>query len=130
MHRQKLIQLLQSFGSKIFSVQYIKKDGTYREDNVRLSVKKYVKGTGKSPSKPTNDIVTAFRMFNMQGQEFTGYQPSDRPQYFSLKLSNIVQVKCGGHTYKIVPEPISDLIDLSDSFTNQPVDDNIIAITA
>lgn len=127
MHRQKLLQLLKSFGSKIFWVQYIKVDGTYREDNVRLSVRKHVKGTGKSPSKPTNDIITAYRMFNMSGHEFTGYNPSSK-QYFSLKLSNIVQVKCGGHTYKITPEPISDLIDLSDSFTT--VDDNVIAISA
>lgn len=127
MHRQKLLQLLKSFGSKIFWVQYIKVDGTYREDNVRLSVRKHVKGTGKSPSKPTNDIITAYRMFNISGHEFTGYRPSSK-QYFSLKLSNIVKVKCGGHTYKITPEPISDLIDLSDSFT--AVDDNVIAISA
>ena len=127
MHRQKLLQLLKSFGSKIFWVQYIKVDGTYREDNVRLSVRKHVKGTGKSPSKPTNDLITAYRMFNISGHEFTGYNPSNK-QYFSLKLSNIVQVKCGGHTYKIVPEPICDLIDLSDSFTT--VDNNVISISA
>ena len=127
MHRQKLLQLLKSFGSKIFWVQYIKVDGTYREDNVRLSVRKHVKGTGKSPSKPTNDIITAYRMFNISGHEFTGYHPSSK-QYFSLKLSNIVQVKCGGHTYKIVPEPISDIIDLSDSL--KTLDDNVIAISA
>jgi len=127
MHRQKLLQLLKSFGSKIFWVKYIKVDGTYREDNVRLSVRKHVKGTGKSPSKPTNDLITAYRMFNISGHEFTGYNPSNK-QYFSLKLSNIVQVKCGGHTYKIVPEPICDLIDLSDSFTT--VDNNVISISA
>lgn len=130
MHRQKLYNLLKSFGGKIFWVQYIKKDGTFRNDNVRLSVTRHVKGTGKSPSKPTNDIVTAYRMFKQSGNSFSGYSDDDkRKQYFCLKLSRIVSVKCGGKFYHVTPSPIEEEpIDLFDSTNDQT--NNIIAITA
>lgn len=130
MHRQKLLELLKSFGGKIFWVQYIKKDGTFRNDNVRLSVSRHVKGTGKSPSKPTNDIVTAYRMFTQCGDSFAGYNDNDkRKQYFCLKLSRIVSVKCGGKFYHVTPSPIEEeTIDLFDSTNDQT--NNIIAITA
>ena len=130
MHRQKLLELLKSFGGKIFWVQYIKKDGTFRNDNVRLSVRRHVKGTGKSPSKPTNDIVTAYRMFTQCGDSFAGYSDDDkRNQYFCLKLSRIVSVKCGGKFYHVTPSPIEEEpIDLFDSA--HVTDDNIISISA
>lgn len=130
MHRQKLYNLLKSFGGKIFWVQYIKKDGTFRNDNARLSVRRHVKGTGKSPGKPTNDIVTAYRMFKQSGKSFAGYNDDDkRKQYFCLKLSRIVSVKCGGKYYHVTPSPIEEEpIDLFDSANDQT--NNIIAITA
>ena len=130
MHRQKLYNLLKSFGGKIFWVQYIKKDGTFRNDNVRLSVRRHVKGTGKSPGKPTNDIVTAYRMFKQSGKNFAGYNDDDKQkQYFCLKLSRIVSVKCDGKIYHITPSPIEEEpIDLFDSAN--VTDDNIISISA
>lgn len=130
MHRQKLYELLKSFGGKIFWVLYVKKDGTFRNDNVRLSVRRHVKGTGKSPSKPTNDIVTAYRMFTQCGNSFAGYNDDDkRKQYFCLKLSRIVSVKCGGKIYHVTPSPIEEEpIDLFESTNDQT--NNIIAITA
>jgi len=47
---------------KIFSVEFIKKDGTHRLMNARLQVQKGVKGVGLNFDPSQHNLITAFDM--------------------------------------------------------------------
>ena len=48
--------------SKIFNVEFIKKDGTHRLMTARLQVKKGVKGVGLNFDPSEHNLITAFDM--------------------------------------------------------------------
>lgn len=69
---QALKEVLATDG-KFFSVEFIKKDGSYRKMNCRIGVKKGVKGTGMSYDPIKNGVLPvwdlqkdAFRMINLK----------------------------------------------------------------
>lgn len=73
----------QFVGNKIFTVVFLKKDGSLRHMTGRLGVKKYVKGTGYA--KPDN-IVTVFEM--------------QKKQYRSFDVDRVKEIKCNGEILK------------------------------
>ena len=122
-HRQKLIQFIQGVKGKIFQVCWIKKDGTHRCANVRLNVRKYLKGTGESPAKNTNGYITVYLMWSMDGDTFNA-----ESGYRSLNLETITSIQAEGIFYGVYPSPISKTVDLSITTIKQP--DNLLALSA
>lgn len=68
-----MIEKIKKTNGKIFSVTFIKKDGTIRKMNARLGVKKDIKGVGLkfNPSEKNLIVVfdmqkKAYRMINLQ----------------------------------------------------------------
>lgn len=55
-------EVIKLVGGRIFSVTYIKKDGTVRKLNGRRGVKKGVKGVGMSYNPTEKDLLVAFDM--------------------------------------------------------------------
>tara|TARA_B100001250_G_C19450128_1_gene635618 strand:- start:388 stop:666 length:279 start_codon:yes stop_codon:yes gene_type:complete len=55
-------KLIYNNDCKIFSVEFIKKDGTHRLMNARLQVKKGVKGIGLRFKPEEHNLITAFDM--------------------------------------------------------------------
>lgn len=122
-HRQKLMQFIQDLKGKIFQVCWIKKDGTHRCANVRLGVRKHLKGTGKSPAKNTNGYITVYLMWSMDGDTFKA-----ESGYRSLNLETITSIQADNIFYGIYPSPINKSVDLSVTTIEQP--DNILALSA
>ena len=60
-------ELIYNNNCKIFSVEFIKKDGTHRLMNARLQVQKGVKGVGLKFNPDNYNLITAF---DMQKGEF------------------------------------------------------------
>lgn len=78
----KVDQLRQLVGSKIFTVEFIKKDGTLRVMNCRLDVKKHLKGgTMNHDPKVLNHIV----VFDMQ-----------KAAYRTINVNTLVKIKFEG----------------------------------
>jgi len=61
-HRVNVVNQLRASNGRVFTVTFIKKDGSLREMNCRLGVKKGVKFTGKSVGLD----VPVMRVFDMQ----------------------------------------------------------------
>lgn len=75
-------ELIESSNGKIFSVDFIKKDGTLRKMRARTGVKKYLKG-GKQAYNPTEyGLVNVFDM--------------DAKDYRSIRVDNVVRIKVNG----------------------------------
>lgn len=89
--RKQALDLMKSTNGKIFSVVFVKKDGTDRKMNCRLGVKKGVKGIGLKFNPSEYDLLTvydlqksAFRMISLKtlraiqinGEIFTIYEKS------------------------------------------------------
>lgn len=114
MHRTKLLEFLRSLQGSIFHITWIKKNGNIRSANARMKVKRHLKGTGQSIAKPDNSYITIWLMGNDGG-------------YRTLNLDTVLQVRGYGQIYNIKPQPITELIDLTTTTSNQP--DNVIAYT-
>lgn len=68
MNKQQLEDMV---GGRFFHVTFIKKDGSVRNMNARLGVKKYIKGTGTTSNTPRPaNIVTVFDMKVKQYRAF------------------------------------------------------------
>ena len=118
MHRTKLIEVLRSLGGQIFNVCWIKKNGTERCANARLSVYKKTKG-GTSSAKPTNSYIVVYLMWNMQGNSFLA-----ESGYRNLNLNTIRSIN--GIT--VYPEPIEDTIDITTTTKN--ISNNVVKMSA
>ena len=114
MHRTKLLEFLRSLQGSIFNITWIKKNGDIRTANARMHVRKHTKGTGKSISNSSNAYITVWLMGKERG-------------YRSLNLDTVLQVRGYGRIYNIKPQPITELIDLTTTNSNQP--NNVIAYT-
>jgi len=70
---RKVLEEIQTANNTIFSVEFIKKDGSVRTMTARLNVKKGVKGTGMSYDPIEKGLLpvwdmqkNAFRMINLK----------------------------------------------------------------
>lgn len=83
MEIKKVIELL---GDKIFTVTFVKKDGSIRVMNARRGVKKGVKGVGMSYNPTEKDLVV---VFDMQKEAFR-----------MINAKTIMEVKADKKVYK------------------------------
>ena len=108
--RTKLLQQIYSLSNKIFSVCWLKKNGEIRCANARVSVKRFVKGTGKSKSYSKDNLLTVYLMWTMDGQTFQA-----ESGYRSLNLDSVKWIKMAGVHYEVIPEPIIEFHDTTTS---------------
>ncbi len=118
MHRTKLLQILKQFGTQIFNVCWVKKDGSERCANVRLGVTSKLKG-GKSSANTSNSFVPVYLMWTMEGNTFRAEEG-----YRMLNLNTIRSINGN----RVTPDPIFTDIDLTKTHKNVP--DNVVAISA
>ncbi len=86
-HSTKLSNLIYSKKNKIFSCVFIKKDGSVRNMNCRVGVKKGIKGTGKSRSNNYNSYLTVFDM--------------NKGNYRMINLTTMLIINIGGKQYYV-----------------------------
>ena len=77
-------ELITATNGQIFSVSFIKKDGTERAMNCRLGVKKHLKG-GESTTKHLTNLVTVYSI--------------DSSGYRNINLDTVKQLKISGNVY-------------------------------
>lgn len=85
-------------GNQVFTVEFIKKDGTKRTMNARLNVKKYVKGTQPETTakrKATNESRNQIGVYELATSE-QGLQGAEK--YRIISLDTILQIKAKGKT--------------------------------
>ena len=80
-------RIINNTNGKVFSLQFVKKDGSQRVMNCRLGVSKGVKGTGYQ----INNRIPVKRVFDMNAKGFR-----------SINLSTISWIKTGGVKYDII----------------------------
>jgi len=85
--RFKTVELLHSTHGKIFSCEFIKKDGSLRKMVARLGVRKNLKG-GSNGASAKNSLITVFDMA-------VG-------AYRMINLSTLRALKVSGVTYEVV----------------------------
>lgn len=85
--RDEAKQLIKNTKGKIFTVSFIKKDGTKRIMNARLGVKAYLKG-GELPYNP--EAKGLIPVFDMQKRE-----------YRMINLKSLLGIKIGKEIYKV-----------------------------
>jgi hypothetical protein len=84
--RVRLEGFIRKLGGKIFTVEFIKKDKSKRKMNARISVTKYVKGTGK----PNGLSTSCIKVFDMQ-----------KHAYRQVNLETVSSIASGGIKYKV-----------------------------
>jgi len=82
----ELRTLIETAGSSIFNVKFVKKDGTLRSMNCRLKVHKHLKG-GKNTTEHISKYLT---VYDMQKQ---GYR--------NINLETIQELTILGHKYAV-----------------------------
>jgi len=86
-NKEEAYKLLQSQNNSIFSVSFIKKDGTQRNMVARLGVKKHLKGGSMSYDPSKKGHVIAFDM--------------SKAQYRTINSHTLTRVKANGNTYTV-----------------------------
>lgn len=84
--QERLRELIESSDKKIFSVDFIKMDGSPRTMVGMLGVKKHLKG-GESTTKHCRYLITCFDM--------------QKKAYRCINLETVTRVKVGGIEYSI-----------------------------
>lgn len=74
----------------IFSVSFIKADGSVRDMTCRQGVAKYVKGTGRENTDP--NLIRVFEM-NTDREGASNYR--------CFKVDRLLQIRTGGETFEI-----------------------------
>ena len=64
--RDTMVRRIRATKGQIFSVKFVKKDGSTRDMNCRLGVRKYIKGTGR----PFRALPQYIGVFDMQVQDY------------------------------------------------------------
>jgi len=85
--RYKAMELLKATHGKIFSCEFVKKDGSLRKMIARLGVAKNLKG-GKNGASESNALVTVYDM------AAKGYR--------MINLATLKTIKVAGVTYEVV----------------------------
>lgn len=95
MDKQRFLNLV---GDKIFTVSFIKKDGTERILNGRLSVSRYVKNTNPEANEKRRETLDTNNMIGVFEMKAT----SDRKgaeNYRTINLNTLKWVKVDGQTF-------------------------------
>ena len=92
-NKLSFVDIVKANHNKIFSVKFIKKDGSIRDMNARLGVKKGVTGAGMAYDPSDYGLLTAF---DMQKSEFR-----------MINLNTVLEAKIGGEEYQIESEVVS-----------------------
>ena len=83
----KLKEMIRDTKGKIFTVTFIKKDGTKRHMVARLGVKKYLKG-GENPAKNQENLIVVFDV--------------QKSAYRMINLNTLISFKCGQKKYDYI----------------------------
>jgi len=86
--RENAEKLIKSSNGAIFSVQFVKADGSLRDMTARLGVSKHVNGKGMSFEPSEHDLIC---VFDMQAK---GYR--------MLRLDTLRHVTTDGQTWAII----------------------------
>lgn len=73
---------------KIFNITFVKANGEIRKFNARLGVKKNLKGKGLKYDPVSRGNLIVYSM--------------DDKGYRTIKISNILRIKCNGNVYTTV----------------------------
>lgn len=79
--------IMKKQGSKVFTVEFIKKDGTLRVMNCRLGVKKDLKGGVNKAAAAHSNLCPVFDM--------------QKNEYRMINLESLISLKAAGKTYKV-----------------------------
>lgn len=104
--RSKIDQFIKTLNGKIFNVCWTKQTGELRCANVRTSVRKGVKGTGKSGVNNNNSYIVVYLMWNMDGQTFKAEKG-----HRYLNIDTIEYISVNGIHYTVIPEAIVEFHD-------------------
>ncbi|MCD4667511.1 MAG: SH3 beta-barrel fold-containing protein [Sulfurimonas sp.] len=85
--RFKTDEVIKSTKGKIFSCEFIKKDGSLRKMVARLGVSKNLKG-GRNGASENNSLITVFDMMSRA--------------YRMINLETLTALKVGGVAYEVV----------------------------
>lgn len=80
--------LIRQTNGKVFSVTFIKKDGTERDMTCRLGVTKHLKGGEQAYDPAEHDLICVFDMI--------------KEGYRSISLNTLKRVKVEGKEYAVV----------------------------
>lgn len=83
---QEFVEIVNKFKNKIFSVKFVKKDGSIRDMNCRLGVKKYVTGKGLAYDPEAYGLLTAFDM--------------QKEEYRMINTKTLISAKVSGEYYE------------------------------
>jgi hypothetical protein len=86
-YKNEVTELIKSLGSKVFTVEFVKKDGSLRVMNARLGVKKHLKGGSLGYDAKALDLLPVFDMREK------GYR--------MIQLNTVNWIKCDGVTYNV-----------------------------
>jgi len=83
----KVNEVISLMGEKIFTITFVKKDGSVRVMNARRGVKKGVKGVGMSYNPTEKDLVV---VFDMQKEAFR-----------MVNAKTVLEIKADKEHYKV-----------------------------
>lgn len=83
----KALEVIEATKGKVFSCDFIKKDGTKRKMTARLGVQKNLKG-GKNGAGDHNSLVTVYDMV--------------KEAYRMINLETLISIRANGISYKVV----------------------------
>lgn len=87
--RTNIRTFLESLHGRIFSVQFVKKNGELRHLTGRLGVYKHVKGTGRQLGSD-QPYITVFEVNTFEGA-----------RYRNVNLNTVLTIKADGETYTV-----------------------------
>jgi len=85
---EQVVALLKSTDGAIFSVTFVKKDGTDRDMVCRLGVTKHLKGGEQAYDPAEYDLLCVFDM--------------QKAAYRSINLNTLKRVKLDGQEYEVI----------------------------
>lgn len=85
--KKEFLAIVKEFENQIFSVKFIKKDGSLRDMNCRLGVKKHLKGGSLAYNPADYELLTAFDM--------------QKKAYRMINVKTLVTAKIAGSEYTI-----------------------------
>lgn len=91
-YREKVQDFLVGLNGKMFSVDFIKKDGSIRTLNGRLAVKKYVKGTGQNHAARLDLPYISI----WEAPKPQDYDREGQKKYKSVNLATIQSIRAKG----------------------------------
>jgi hypothetical protein len=89
-NRNEAKEIILGTNGKLFSVTFIKKDGSLRDMTCRLGVQKHLKG-GKSTTSHIERLITVFEMISGISE----------PRYRNINTETLTRVRVDGETFEV-----------------------------